>query len=90
MGVTVGDGAVIGAHSVVRADVAPYSVVLGNPARHVKYRFEATLVAALMRIRWWRWPLAVLQQHLHLFLSDEPGNIAAFVAAAEEVRWSEG
>ena len=39
-GVIVGDGAIIGAGSIVTKDVAPYSIVAGNPARHIRYRFE--------------------------------------------------
>jgi acetyltransferase-like isoleucine patch superfamily enzyme len=55
-GVTIGDGAVVGAEAVVTKDVEPYSVVGGNPAVHLKYRFSADQRAALLRIRWWDWP----------------------------------
>lgn len=56
-GVTVGDGAIIGARAVVTRDVAPYAVVTGNPARQVKMRFSPEQVEALLRIRWWDWPI---------------------------------
>ena len=36
-GVTIGEGAIIGAQSVVREDIPPYSIAYGNPARVVKY-----------------------------------------------------
>jgi acetyltransferase-like isoleucine patch superfamily enzyme len=55
-GVTIGDGAVVGARAVVARDVAPYSIVVGNPARHVRYRFAEDVVEALVRLRWWDWP----------------------------------
>lgn len=55
-GVTVGNGAVIGPGAVVFADVAPYAVVRGNPAKHVRYRHRAWVVEALQRIAWWDWP----------------------------------
>lgn len=55
-GVTIGDGAVIGAFSVVSEDVRPYAVVVGNPAREVRRRFDDATVRALLRIRWWDWP----------------------------------
>ena len=56
-GVTIGDGAVVGTQAVVTRDVAPYEIVAGNPARVVGQRFEDHQIEALLRIRWWEWPL---------------------------------
>jgi len=54
-GIAVGDGAVIGASSVVREDVPAYAIVTGNPARVVKYRFPESTIRDLLEIRWWDW-----------------------------------
>lgn len=63
-GVTVGDGAIISARSVVVKDVAPYSVVGGNPARELKKRFDGPTTAALLELRWWDWPVEVIQANI--------------------------
>ena len=55
-GVTIGDGAIVAAYSVVAKDVPPYSVVGGNPARLIKKRFDEELTALLLACRWWDFP----------------------------------
>ena len=52
-GVQIGDGAIIGANSVVGSNVAPYTIVVGNPARMVKKRFDEELITLLLRLKWW-------------------------------------
>ncbi|MCZ4354184.1 CatB-related O-acetyltransferase [Roseovarius aestuarii] len=51
--VTVGDGAVIGAGSIVTKDVEPYSIVVGTPAQHLRYRFDEQTRATLLGLAWW-------------------------------------
>lgn len=53
---TIGNGAVIGAGAVVRGAVAAYAIVVGNPGRTIRYRFDEDTIASLMRISWWNWP----------------------------------
>ena len=55
-GVVVGDGAVICGQAVVTKDVAPYSIVGGNPARVIKYRFSPEIVERMIRVRWFDLP----------------------------------
>lgn len=52
-GVTVGVGAVIGAGSVVTKNVPPYAIVVGNPAKVIKYRFPEEKVRNLLASQWW-------------------------------------
>jgi acetyltransferase-like isoleucine patch superfamily enzyme len=54
-GVTVGHGAVVGARAVVTTSVPPYAVVVGNPARIVRYRFASEIRERLLSLAWWDW-----------------------------------
>jgi virginiamycin A acetyltransferase len=70
-GVSVGNGAVIGARSVVTRDVPAYSVVAGNPARHIRYRFDESSISSLERIAWWDWPLSKITKAMPTLLSAD-------------------
>lgn len=52
-GVHIGDGAIIGANSVVGSDVDLYTIVVGNPAKPLRKRFDAELIELLLRFKWW-------------------------------------
>ena len=52
-GVHIGDGAIIGADSVVGRDVEPYTIVVGNPARVLRKRFDDELISLMLQFRWW-------------------------------------
>ena len=56
-GVQIGDGAIIATRSVVTKDVAPYSVVGGNPAKELKKRFSEEQIVKLLDIKWWDWEI---------------------------------
>ena len=55
-GVTIGDGAIIGARAVVTKNVAPYSIVGGVPVRKIRKRFAPEVIARLRELQWWNWP----------------------------------
>ncbi|MHA1212533.1 MAG: CatB-related O-acetyltransferase, partial [Candidatus Heimdallarchaeota archaeon] len=69
-GVTIGDGAIIGAGSVVTKNVEPYSITVGNPAVHKKFRFSPEIVKQLLKIKWWDWPLEKIERNKEFFTTD--------------------
>jgi acetyltransferase-like isoleucine patch superfamily enzyme len=79
-GVTIGDGAVIGARTVVTRDVPPYAVVCGSPARVVKYRFSPEVIDRLLQVRWWNWDEAAIERAIPDLLQPD---IAVFLERAE-------
>ena len=69
-GLTIGDGAVVGASAVVTKDVLPYTIVAGCPAVVIKSRFDSETIETLLKIKWWNWPTDVIWQY-HTLLQDE-------------------
>ena len=82
-GVTISDGAVIGAHALVAKDVPPYAIVVGNPARVLRTRFAPDVVERLLAIRWWDWPDDRIRRAAGLLQNPD---IDAFIRAVEEGR----
>lgn len=56
-GVVIGDGAIIGARSVVTRNVDPYTIVGGNPAKVIRKRFDEKTITALLELKWWDWEM---------------------------------
>lgn len=69
-GVTIGDGAIIGAGAIVTKDVEPYSVVVGMPAQHIKYRFDENIRKNLLESKWWLWSDKLLKENIELFQQE--------------------
>lgn len=70
-GVSIGDGAVIGARAVVSKDVPPYAVVSGNPASVIKYRFDKSQIRDLLNIKWWNWDLELIKESTPYLCSSD-------------------
>jgi len=78
-GVKIGHGAIISSRSVVTGDVPAYAIVGGNPAKVIRYRFDAETIAKLEDIAWWNWPVEKISRNLSLIVS---GDIDALVSCA--------
>jgi acetyltransferase-like isoleucine patch superfamily enzyme len=76
-GVTIGDGAVIGARSIVTKDVPPYAVAVGSPARISRKRFTDEQVNRLLKIKWWNWSEQKIIDNAHLLMNT---NIDLFIS----------
>lgn len=70
-GVTIGEGAVVAAQAVVTRDVAPYSVLGGNPAQHIKYGFAEDVIARLLALGIYDWPAEKLQRLQPLLCAND-------------------
>ncbi len=79
-GVTIGDGAVVGARSVITKDLDPYAIWAGNPACFIKKRFPEIIIEELLQLKWWSLDDSELSHILPLMLND---NIEAFLSEAK-------
>ncbi|MFB9660516.1 CatB-related O-acetyltransferase [Glycomyces mayteni] len=80
-GVTIGDGAIIATGALVTADVAPYTIVGGNPAKPIRRRFADDEIELLLRAAWWDWPVELVTEHARAIMSGTPADIFAIAEA---------
>jgi len=73
-GIKIGDGSIIYANSHVVKDVEPYSLVEGNPAKHIKYRFTKEQIDELLKIKWWDWPDEQINKFVPLLCNENIDN----------------
>lgn len=75
-GIKIGDGAVVANNSHVIKNVEPYSIVGGNPAKFIKFRFSKEQIDKLLKIKWWEWDDEKINNNLKLLCND---NIDEFI-----------
>ena len=69
--VTIGDGACIGCNSVVTKDVEPYSIVAGNPAKFIRYRFSEHIIDELLDISWWDLDVQLIRKLVPFLMNED-------------------
>lgn len=70
-GLNIGDGAIIGAGSVVTKSVPAYAIVVGVPAKIIRYRFNEDEIKKLLKIEWWNWSIEKIESNKIYFVNDE-------------------
>jgi phosphonate metabolism protein (transferase hexapeptide repeat family) len=79
-GISIGIGAIVGSGAVVTKDVPPYAIVVGVPAKVIKYRFSDSEIKALRRIGWWDWSFETIKKRI----DDFQLNITEFIKLYDE------
>lgn len=72
--VTIGNGAIVGAGSVVTKDVEPYSIVAGVPSKKIRMRFDKKVIEELETLKWWYWPKNIIRKNIDLIYSRKVDN----------------
>ena len=69
-GITIGDGAILAAGSIITKDVEPYTIVAGNPAKTIRKRFSENVIIELLDFKWWDLSNEQIDKNKKLFLTD--------------------
>ena len=77
----IGDGAIIGANSVVGSDVQPYSIVIGNPAKMLRKRFDEELIDLLLRFKWWDKSIDEIQELIPILTCSDLDKVKVELTA---------
>ncbi len=79
-GVHIGDGAIIGANSMVGSDVSPYTIVAGNPATEIRKRFDDELIQLLLDFKWWNKSVEEINQLIPLLTCGNLEKVKAEIS----------
>jgi acetyltransferase-like isoleucine patch superfamily enzyme len=69
-GITIGNGAIVAANSVVTNDVPAFSIVAGSPAKVIGKRFDDITISKIEKLEWWYWPITKIKKNKSLFTSE--------------------
>ena len=78
-GVHIGDGAIIGLNSVVGSDVAPYTIVAGNPAKVIRKRFDNQLIKLLLKLKWWDKSIKEINELIPILTDNNLAEVKKFL-----------
>jgi len=78
-GVNVGDGAIIATNAVVTKDVPPFSIVGGNPAKLIRYRFDEETIDILNTIKWWDWKIEKITDLIPVLTSNNTNALKKLI-----------
>jgi virginiamycin A acetyltransferase len=85
-GVTIADGAIVAAGSVVTKNVPPYAVVGGNPAKLIRFRFPDETISRMLEIAWWNWPHQKVLEAAPLLLSDKLEGFFEYASSIDNLQ----
>ena len=78
-GVKIGHGAIIGTNALITKDVAPYTIVGGNPGKLIRNRFEQKTIDFLLELAWWDWPIEKITKHVNAIASGNLETLRALL-----------
>jgi virginiamycin A acetyltransferase len=78
-GVHIGNGAIIGANSVVGSDVEPYTIIVGNPAKLIRKRFDDELIGLLQKLKWWDLPIEEINKIIPLLNDSDLNHVKSTI-----------
>lgn len=77
-GITIGHGAVIGTRALITRDVAPYTIMGGNPAKPIRKRFADADIDKLLEMAWWNWPDPLLERAMAILTTGHIDRLHAY------------
>lgn len=80
-GVHIGDGAIIGARSLVTKDVPEYTIVGGIPAKEIRKRFDKVTIKKLSQIQWWNYPSTIIKKFIPFITNGDVKEIEKIISS---------